>query len=202
MEDAVPLGTSQGTAHDTTTATATSVHKSAWQPSWEKGGRKGKPRARSNIWVWVIGGLGLAVILAPLGLLALHVADNLPVFDTAKVFCADEESGSYTAAYNLLSDHAQQSVSLTAFTDASKQAQIANCASTQNGSSFNALTSPVTLQMTYSVPTSALLGANPSSTSSSSSNRFVTDNNGTMQLVQDTDGWRVDAVTTSLFTLF
>jgi hypothetical protein len=153
---------------------------------------------RRNIWVWIISALILSVIFVPLGLLALHVADNLPVYDTSKQFCVNEEQGNYSVAYNLLSDRAQQSVSETAFIDSSKQASIVNCASTQNGSSFNALKSPVTLQMTYSVPVSAAAGTAPGSTP----NRFVTDDNGTMQLVQDPHGWRVDAVTTSLFTLF
>jgi len=201
------METPQGTPHEATTtsapaATAPSIHQSAWQPSWEKGGRNGQPRARRNIWVWVVSALILSVIFVPLGLLAFRIADNLPVYDTAKMFCVDEEDAQYTAAYNLLSDRAQQTIMQSDFVQASQQAQIANCASTQSGASFNALTSPVTLHMTYTVPASAAAGASPPTNAGASSNRFVTDENGTMRLVQDPDGWRVDAVTTSLFLLF
>ncbi|HUY77750.1 MAG TPA: hypothetical protein VMV29_13335 [Ktedonobacterales bacterium] len=196
------METPQGTPHHTTTATATSVHRSAWQPSWEKGGRKGKPRARSNIWVWVVSGLILSVIFVPLGLLALHVADNVPVFDTAKQFCVAEEQGNYSAAYNLLSHRAQQTVNETQFGEASQQASIADCSPLQNGASFNALGSSVTLKMSYSVPVNSSSSATPAPSVEAAPNHFVTDDQGTMRLVHDSDGWRVDAVTTSLFTLF
>jgi len=194
------METPQGTPHDstitTTTATATSVHRSAWQPSWEKGGRKGKPRARSNLWVWVVSALILSVLFVPLGLLAFRIADNVPVFDAAKQFCVAEEQGSYSAAYDLLSDRVQQTVNETQFGVASQQTHIADCSPLQNGASFNALGSSVTLRMSYSVP------VNPSSSANPAPNHFVTDDQGTMRLVHDSDGWRVDAVTTSLFTLF
>ncbi len=201
------METPQGVTPATTTTTgetapASSIHRSAWQPSWEKGGRKGKPRMRSNIWVWIVSLLILAVIFVPLGLLAIHVASNLPAFDTAKQFCVDEEDGKYSDAYNLLSDRAQQTITQAYFLQSSAETQLANCAPMQNGAAFNGFSSSVTLQMTYSVPASVAAAHGAIAPTSSSAIRYVTDDNGSMRLVHDSDGWRVDAVTSSLFTLF
>ncbi len=102
--------------------------------------------------------------------------------DTMTAFCTAEGEGEYATAYGLLSTHAQQHVSLNAFTQASRDANLMTC-SVNNGI-------PIIFGGTQ-----ASLDANFQFIGSSSGL------DGSMRFVREHGAWRVDSTTPDLFHL-
>ncbi len=125
--------------------------------------------------------LAIAVVIFVLGPFAFIVIyPRFGPVDTMTSFCTAEGVGEYETAYALLSTRVQQHVSLDAFTQASRSANLVSCSAS------------------HGVPiifggTSASLDANYQLVSS--------ELDGSMTFVREDGGWRVDSMTPDLLDL-
>ena len=141
---------------------------------------KRKPRKNPLTNPWLVGITAVIVVLAPVAFLVIYPRFG-PV-DTMTAFCRAEGAGDYTAAYALLSPHAQQHVSLAAFTQASQNANLETC-NPSDGIPFIFGGAQSSLDVTYQV-------ANSDSGLA-----------GTMTFANGRNGWRVDAMGPDLLHL-
>lgn len=139
-----------------------------------------KPRwlIESRALAWLLGVAVVIFILAPVAFIVIYPRFG-PV-DTMTSFCTAEGVGEYATAYALLSKHAQQQVSLDAFTQASRNANVESC-SVNGGIPIILGGTQARLDVNYQ-----LIG----------SDQIVA---GAMTFVREPGGWRVD--TTSFPTL-
>jgi hypothetical protein len=101
--------------------------------------------------------------------------------DTVKQFCSDEGNGKYHAAYQLVSARVRQTMSESAFEAASRQSHLSDCSLAQNGESAQIADNQSTVAVSYVIATDDATGA--------------TDSSGTMTLVRENGGWRIDHAT-------
>jgi hypothetical protein len=143
-------------------------------------GRKRRGRLESLPPAWVVAVVVVVLILAPAAFLVIYPRFG-PV-DTMTAFCTAETDGDYSTAYALLSKGAQQRVSLDAFTQASRNAQVMTCG-VEHGIPIILRETRASLDASYQ-----LVGSNEAI-------------DGTMGFVREGDGWRVDSTTPDYFHL-
>jgi hypothetical protein len=132
---------------------------------------------------WLLAAAVVIFVLAPVAFIVIYPRFG-PV-DTMTSFCKAEGAGEYDTAYALLSQRAQQHVSLDAFTKASRDANLISC-SASNGI-------PIILGGTR-----ASLDANFQIVEGSSELGGL---DGSMSFVREHGAWRVDSMTPDLFRL-
>lgn len=132
-----------------------------------------KPRwlLESRTLAWILGVAVVIFILAPVAFVVIY--PRVGPVDTMTSFCTAEGVGEYATAYGLLSQRAQQQVSLEAFTQESRAANLESC--TVNGGIPIILGgSQARLDVNYQLI---------------NSNQIVA---GSMTFVRESGGWRVD----------
>ena len=142
--------------------------------------RKPRPKLDPLAHPWLLAVAVVIFILVPTAFLVIYPRFG-PV-DTMTAFCAAEGEGEYATAYALLSKHAQQHVSLDAFTQASRSANLMTC-SARNG-----------------IP--IIFGGTQASLDASY--QFISGSDGidgSMSFVRQNGAWRVDSMTPDLYHL-
>ncbi len=129
---------------------------------------------------WLLAIAVVVFVLAPTAFLVIYPRFG-PV-DTMTAFCRAESDGDYASAYAMLSKRAQQRVSLAAFTQASRDAQLITC-SPSNGIPIIFGGTQSSLDVTYQ-----MVGSGDAI-------------DGSMAFVREGGAWRVDSMSPDLFHL-
>jgi hypothetical protein len=125
--------------------------------------------------------LAIAVVIFVLGPFAFIVIyPRFGPVDTMTAFCTAEGDGEYETAYELLSQRAQQHLSLDVFTRTSRSATLESC-STSGGVPFIFGGTHASLDVNYLIVSTG------------------SELNGTMAFVRENGAWRVDSMTPDLF---
>jgi hypothetical protein len=131
----------------------------------------------------ILGAMGTVV-----GFFGLNALDRVAMTDTVNRFCSAESEGNYSEAYQLVSTRVHQTLSPSAFETASRQAHLSDCSLAQNGASARITDNRSTVAVSY------LVNAGKANS--------ATDNYGTMTLVREDGGWRIDRITSAVVVLF
>ncbi len=154
-----------------------------------------QPQKNSNRTLWIIlgvvgGVLVLACVLCVGGVFFLgsQLFNNPTIASTIAVtnFCADEESQQYVRAYNLLSSSMQSQRTQSDFIQRSQsldtsQGTVSQCQPTTSS------TNPAT-DTSASIPVTVMRGTGSTATTT----------NGTITLVKESGGWKIDSIDPSL----
>jgi hypothetical protein len=124
----------------------------------------------------VLGAIGAGIVW-----FGQNTLDRVNMTDTIKQFCSAEGNGNYSAAYQLVSARVRQTMSENAFETASRQSHLSDCSLAQNGESAQIADNRSTVAVSYFIATGDTTGA--------------TESTGTMTLVRENGGWRIDHVT-------
>jgi len=134
------------------------------------------------------------VIIPYLAVFGVDFPSKFQAVDTVKTFCGAETDGKYDVAYGLLSARIRRQMNADDLQGASKAARLGGCALSVFGFSLNVSGATATVPMQfYLIP--------DSSGASGSGNSVATPNGGTMTLVREGGGWRIDGITSADFHL-
>lgn len=130
----------------------------------------------------------LGIVGTFVGWFGVNALDRVNMDDTVKRFCSAEANGNYSGAYQFVSARVRQSLSSSAFETASRQSHISGCSLAQNGASAQIVDNRSIIAVSYLVNDGAT--------------NTVTDKYGSMTLVREDGGWRIDHITNSAVVLF
>src|SRR5690348_879515 len=134
------------------------------------------------------------LIIPYLAVFGVDFPSKFQAVDTVKTFCGAETDGKYDVAYGLLSARIQRQINVDDLQRASKAARLGGCALSVFGFSLNVSGATTTVPMQfYLIP--------DSSGASGGGNGVATPNGGTMKLVREGGGWRIDGITSVDFQL-
>lgn len=160
-------------------ATLKAQEKESAAPAWR---RRLQRTLRNRITgIVILSLIVLGAIGAGVGWFVLNSLDRVNMTDTIKQFCSDEGNGKYSAAYQLVSARVRQTMSESDFETASRQSHLADCSLAQNGESAQISNNRSTVAVSYVIATGDTTGA--------------TESTGSMTLVRENGGWRIDHVT-------
>jgi len=124
----------------------------------------------------VLGAIGTGVVW-----FGQNTLDRVNMTDTIKQFCSAENNGKYSAAYQVVSTRVRQTMSESDFETASRQSHLSDCSLAQNGESAQIANNRSTVAVSYVIATGDSTNA--------------TESTGTMTLVRENGGWRIDHAT-------
>lgn len=170
---------------------ATAQAEEARMPGWRR--RLRRMRAEGRLGLIIAIAVAVVVVGSCVAFFGVNLADKFHMVDTAKQFCRDEAAGNYDAAYQLLSARAKAADLASTFATESQNARLVDCSETTNIYQVDQFdVDRMTLSMTYLAATadSGPPGTNVQGTEM--------DTGGSMTLVREGGGWRIDAITSSL----
>ena len=154
-----------------------------------KESRASRAVRRLNLPARLVAGV-IAVVLAVsilVGIFGLDFPSKFQAVDTVKTFCGAETDGKYDAAYGLLSAHIQRRMSVDDLQRASKAARFGGCGLAKSGFTLKVSGATTTVPMEFdNVPGGGDSGGTTQ---------------GTMTLVRESGGWRIDGITSADFHL-
>ena len=141
---------------------------------------------------------GVIAVVVVVGILLVAFGVDFPsklqAVDTVKTFCGAETDGKYDVAYGLLSARIQRQMSVDDLQEASKAAHLTGCALNVSGFSLKVSGATATVPMEFEL----ILGnSSPNDVASGSAGTTQ----GTMTLVREGGGWRIDGTTSADFQL-
>jgi hypothetical protein len=151
---------------------------------------------RLNLPSRLVAGVIAVVVVVGILLVAFGVdfPSKLQAVDTVKTFCGAETDGKYNVAYGLLSARIQRRMSVDDLQRASQAARLTGCALNVSGFSLNVSGATATVPMEFKLlPDSS--GASGGNSGGGGTPK------GTMTLVREGGGWRIDSITSADFQL-
>jgi hypothetical protein len=159
-----------------------------------KESRASRAVRRLNLPSRLIAGVIAVVVVVGILLVAFGVdfPSKLQAVDTVKTFCGAETDGKYDVAYGLLSARIQRQMNADDLQGASKTARLRGCALAVSGFTLNVSGATATVPVEFNrIPDDS--GANNAGNSGTPK--------GTMTLVREGGGWRIDGITSADFQL-
>ena len=156
---------------------------------------------RLNLPSRLVAGVIAVVVVVGILLVAFGVdfPSKLQAVDTVKTFCGAETDGKYDVAYGLLSARIQRQMNADDLQGASKAARLTGCALNVSGFSLNVSGATATVPVQFELlPNDS--GANGGTSGANDGGNGGTPN-GTMTLVREGGGWRIDGITSADFQL-
>jgi hypothetical protein len=129
----------------------------------------------------------------------LDFPSKFQAVDAVKTFCGAETDGKYDVAYGLLSARIQRQMNADDLQRASKAARFTGCALNVSGFSLNVSGAAATVPVEFELIPGSSGATGGNSGANDAGNGGTT--KGTMTLVREAGGWRIDGITSADFQL-